>query len=43
MGIFGSYVRGDQRQSGDLDTLVEFEKPVVFEFLELEEYLENLL
>ncbi len=44
LGIFGSYVRGEQRQTSDLDVLVEFEKPVdFFEFLELEEYLEKLL
>lgn len=44
IGIFGSYVRGEQKQTSDLDILVEFEKPVdFFEFLELEEYLENLL
>jgi len=44
IGIFGSYVRGEQRKDSDLDILVEFEKPVdFFEFLELEEYLENIL
>jgi len=44
IGVFGSYVRGEQKQTSDLDILVEFERPVdFFEFLELEEYLENLL
>ena len=44
IGIFGSYVRREQKQTSDLDVLVEFEKPVdFFEFLELEEYLEKLL
>lgn len=44
LGIFGSYVKGEQKQTSDLDVLVEFEKPVdFFEFLELEEYLEKLL
>ena len=44
LGIFGSYVREEQKQTSDLDVLVEFEKPVdFFEFLELEEYLEKLL
>ncbi len=44
LGIFGSYVRGEQKQTSDLDILVEFERPIdFFEFLELEEYLENLL
>jgi predicted nucleotidyltransferase len=27
IGIFGSYVRGDQRPESDLDILVEFDKP----------------
>jgi len=26
LGVFGSYVRGQQRQRSDLDTLVEFER-----------------
>jgi len=44
IGIFGSYVRGEQKEMSDLDVLVEFEKPVdFFEFLELEECLERLL
>ncbi len=44
IGIFGSYVRGEQRRDSDLDILVEFERPVdFFEFLELEEYLSNIL
>jgi predicted nucleotidyltransferase len=28
LAIFGSYSRGDQNESSDLDLLVEFEKPV---------------
>ncbi len=44
IGIFGSYVRGEQREDSDLDVLVEFEKAIdFFEFLELEEYLSNFL
>ena len=44
IGIFGSYVRGEQRKDSDLDVLVEFEKSIdFFDFLELEEYLSNLL
>lgn len=42
LGVFGSYVRGEQKISSDLDILVEFEKPVgLFEFMELEEFLET--
>ena len=44
IGIFGSYVRGQQRKDSDLDVLVEFERSVdFFEFLELEEYLSCVL
>ena len=44
IGIFGSFVRGEQKKDSDLDILVEFEKPIdFFQFLELEEYLEDIL
>ncbi|MCU0286584.1 MAG: nucleotidyltransferase family protein [Acidobacteria bacterium] len=44
IGIFGSYVRGEQKENSDLDILVEFTERVgFFKFLELEEYLEELL
>ena len=42
LGVFGSYVRGEQKRSSDLDILVEFQEPVgLFKFMELEEFLEN--
>lgn len=44
IGIFGSYVRGEQKRGSDVDILVEFEEvPDLFKFLELERYLESLL
>ena len=44
IGIFGSYIRGGQRKRSDIDILVEFEEPIGFlKFMELEEYLKNLL
>jgi uncharacterized protein len=44
LGIFGSYVRGEQTSESDLDLLVEFEeKPGLFEYIELEDYLSDLL
>lgn len=44
MGIFGSFVRGEQKRTSDLDILVEFDSPIgFFKFLELEEYLGKLL
>jgi len=40
LGIFGSYVRGEQKEGSDLDILVEFQEPVgLFKFMELEEFL----
>ncbi len=43
MGIFGSYLRGEQGKKSDLDILVDFEKTVsFFEFLELEDELNRL-
>ena len=43
IGIFGSYVRGDEQIKSDVDILVEFKEPVgLFEFMDLEEYLEKL-
>ncbi len=44
IGVFGSYVRGEQREESDVDVLVEFyETPTLFEFVELENYLSELL
>ena len=44
IGIFGSYVSGKIRKKSDIDILVEFKEPVgFFNFLDLEEYLKNLL
>jgi len=44
IGIFGSYVRGEQRKKSDLDVLVEFsETPGLFTFVELEDYISEML
>lgn len=44
IGVFGSYVRGEQKKRSDIDILVEFKKtPDFFEFLKLEEYLRSIL
>jgi predicted nucleotidyltransferase len=44
IGVFGSYVRGEEKKRSDIDILVEFKEPVgLFEFMDLEEYLEELL
>ena len=44
IGIFGSFVRGEQGKRSDIDILVEFEEPPsLFEFMDLEDYLSKLL
>ena len=44
IGIFGSYVRGEQKKRCDVDILVEYEElPDLLKFIELERYLEGLL
>ena len=43
IGIFGSYIRGKQKEKSDIDVLVEFSEPVgLFKFMDLEEYLQTL-
>jgi predicted nucleotidyltransferase len=44
IGVFGSYARGEQKDSSDVDLLVEFNTPVgFFKFMDLSEFLEGLL
>jgi predicted nucleotidyltransferase len=44
IGIFGSYVRGEQKEKSDLDVLVEFDEPVSLLWLvKVEIYLSELL
>jgi hypothetical protein len=44
IGVFGSYVRGQQKKQSDIDILVEFEVvPGLLKFIELEDYLSELL
>jgi uncharacterized protein len=44
LGVFGSFVRDEQGEDSDLDVLVEFvEAPDIFQFMELEQYLSDLL
>ena len=43
IGIFGSYVRGEQKRKSDVDILVEFKEPIGLEFIELAEFLESIL
>lgn len=46
IGIFGSYVRGEDKKGSDLDLLVEFEEDArvgLLKFINLENYLSDLL
>lgn len=44
LALFGSYVRGEQVATSDLDILVEYETPPdFFQFIELEDTLSQLL
>jgi predicted nucleotidyltransferase len=44
IGIFGSYLREENRKNSDIDILVELEKPMgFFKFVKLERYLSELL
>jgi predicted nucleotidyltransferase len=43
MAIFGSYGRDQQHENSDVDILVDFERPVGIEFIDLACELEDLL
>ena len=44
MGIFGSFIHGDQTEKSDVDVLVDLSKPIsMFRFLDLEEKLSQIL
>lgn len=44
IGVFGSYVKEKQKNSSDIDILVDFEKtPGLFEFIRLKNHLGDLL
>jgi len=44
IGVFGSFVRSEQKRGSDIDILVDFyEVPDLLEFLNLERHLERIL
>ena len=43
LGIFGSWARGEESRTSDIDILCELERPIGLKFFELWDYLEELL
>ena len=44
VGLFGSFVREQQKKRSDIDILVSFSRDIdLFDFIDLREYLENRL
>ncbi len=44
VGLFGSYVRQQQKKKSDIDILVSFSRDIdLFDFIDLREFLENRL
>jgi hypothetical protein len=43
IGIFGSYIRGEESKESDIDILVDFENPIGWELIDLKEFLEEIL
>ena len=43
IGVFGSYVKGNQSDNSDLDIYIEFDRVPGLEFMELTELLENIV
>ncbi|MFQ6107204.1 MAG: nucleotidyltransferase family protein [Thermoplasmata archaeon] len=44
IGVFGSFVKGEEKEGSDVDMLVEFREPIsLIEFVALERYLSELI
>ncbi|MEX2684832.1 MAG: nucleotidyltransferase family protein [Candidatus Sigynarchaeota archaeon] len=43
IGIFGSFARGEQKKKSDIDILVTFYQPIGLDFIDLIDYLEEIL
>ena len=43
IGIFGSVAKETNKETSDVDIVVEFQKPIGLKFIDLVDYLENLL
>lgn len=43
LGVFGSYARGDNTATSDIDLLVEFDQPIGLKFVSLQQDLSTML
>jgi predicted nucleotidyltransferase len=43
LGVFGSYTREEQKETSDVDIIVELERPIGLKFYEFWDYIENIL
>lgn len=43
LGLFGSVVRDDFSPTSDIDIIVDFDRPIGIEFIDLAEYIEKRL
>lgn len=43
IGLFGSFAQGTANEASDVDVVVEFQRPIGLRFVELVDYLEQLL
>lgn len=43
IGVFGSFVRGEEKETSDIDVLVDFDRPIdLFGLMEMQEFLEEI-
>lgn len=43
IGLFGSVVRDDYKETSDIDIIVEFSRPIGIEFIDLADFMEKKL
>lgn len=43
VGIFGSFARGEDKETSDINILIDLKEPIGLKFFELADYLEKLL